>query len=199
MLNSQTIVHHVILFLQDGSQFNILLMMRFFQFTMENIKENVKDWKDRDEVENYLLRILRKEANDKSGKIYGVGHAVYTVSDPRALLLREKARDLANESGRLDEFELYCLIEEVTPDVFRRFKGEGNGKTVCVNVDFYSGFVYSCIGISKDLYTPLFAMARIAGWCAHRIEELTFSAKRIIRPAFKNVYGARDYVTVCQR
>jgi len=178
--------------LHGGANLKVLEMM-------ENIKENVKDWKDREEVENYLLRILKKEANDYSGKIYGVGHAVYTVSDPRALLLREKARDLAGESGRLDEFELYCLIEDITPDVFKKFRGEGNGKTVCVNVDFYSGFVYSCIGISKDLYTPLFAMARIAGWCAHRIEELTFSAKRIIRPAFKNVYGTRNYVPVCQR
>lgn len=166
---------------------------------MENIKENVRDWKDREEVENYLLKILMKEANDFSGKIYGVGHAVYTISDPRALLLREKARDLATESGRIDEFDLYCLIEEATPEVFRKFKGGENGKTVCVNVDFYSGFVYSCIGIARDLYTPLFAMARIAGWCAHRIEELTFSAKRIIRPAFKNVYGTREYVPLCQR
>ncbi|MGQ9620402.1 MAG: citrate/2-methylcitrate synthase [Bacteroidales bacterium] len=178
--------------LHGGANLKVLEMM-------EDIKENVKDWKDREEVENYLLKILRKEANDFSGKIYGVGHAVYTISDPRALLLKEKARDLAGESDRLDEFELYSLIEEVTPEVFRKFKGDQIDKTVCVNVDFYSGFVYSCIGISKDLYTPIFAMARIAGWCAHRIEELTFSAKRIIRPAFKNVYGIKKYLPINER
>ncbi|HOU30602.1 MAG TPA: citrate/2-methylcitrate synthase [Bacteroidales bacterium] len=178
--------------LHGGANLKVLHMM-------ENIKENVKDWKDKEEVENYLMKILRKEANDFSGKIYGVGHAVYTISDPRAVLLKEKARELAAEAGRLDEFDLYCLVEELTPDVFRKFKGDQNDKTVCVNVDFYSGFVYSCIGIPKDLYTPLFAMARIAGWCAHRIEELTFSAKRIIRPAFKNVYGIRPYVPLNER
>ncbi|MGB4291435.1 MAG: citrate/2-methylcitrate synthase [Bacteroidales bacterium] len=178
--------------LHGGANLKVLLMM-------ENIKENVKDWKDKEEVENYLMKILRKEANDFSGKIYGVGHAVYTISDPRAVLLKEKARELAAESGRIDEFDLYCLVEELTPDVFRKFKGDQNDKTVCVNVDFYSGFVYSCIGIPKDLYTPLFAMARIAGWCAHRIEELTFSAKRIIRPAFKNVYGIRQYIPLNER
>ncbi len=178
--------------LHGGANLKVLEMM-------ENIKENVKDWKDREEVENYLIKILKKEANDFSGKIYGVGHAVYTISDPRAVLLKEKARELARESGRLDEFELYSLIEEITPEVFRNFKGTQSDKTVCVNVDFYSGFVYSCIGIAKDLYTPLFAMGRIAGWCAHRIEELTFSAKRIIRPAFKNVYGKKEYVPLCER
>jgi len=178
--------------LHGGANLKVLHMM-------ENIKENVRDWKDREEVENYLMKILRKEANDFSGKIYGVGHAVYTISDPRAVLLKEKARELAAESGRLDEFDLYCLVEELTPDVFRKFKGDQNDKTVCVNVDFYSGFVYSCIGIPNDLYTPLFAMARIAGWCAHRIEELTFSAKRIIRPAFKNVYGVRQYIPLNER
>jgi len=178
--------------LHGGANLKVLHMM-------ENIKENVKDWKDKEEVENYLMKILRKEANDFSGKIYGVGHAVYTISDPRAVLLKEKARELAAEAGRLDEFDLYCLVEELTPDVFRKFKGDQNDKTVCVNVDFFSGFVYSCIGIPKDLYTPLFAMARIAGWCAHRIEELTFSAKRIIRPAFKNVYGIRQYIPLNER
>lgn len=178
--------------LHGGANLKVLHMM-------ENIKENVKDWKDKEEVENYLMKILRKEANDFSGKIYGVGHAVYTISDPRAVLLKEKARELAAEAGRLDEFDLYCLVEELTPDVFKKFKGDQNDKTVCVNVDFYSGFVYSCIGIPKDLYTPLFAMARIAGWCAHRIEELTFSAKRIIRPAFKNVYGIRQYIPLSER
>lgn len=169
------------------------------QTMMEDIKKNVKDWQNEAEVENYLLKILKKEANDGTGIIYGVGHAVYTISDPRAVLLKEKARELAIEAGRSDEFELYALVERLTPEVFRKFKGEHTAKVVCINVDFYSGFVYSCIGIPKELYTPLFAMARIPGWCAHRMEELTFSAKRIIRPAFKNVYGRKDYIPLDQR
>ncbi|MCE5348018.1 MAG: citrate synthase [Bacteroidales bacterium] len=178
--------------LHGGANLKVLDMM-------ENIKANVKDWKDKEEVEAYLLKILNKEANDFSGKIYGVGHAVYTISDPRAILLKERARDLAVEQGRSAEFDLYCMVEEVTPEVFRRFKGEQSTKVVCINVDFYSGFVYSCIGIPRELYTPLFALARVSGWCTHRLEELTFSAKRIIRPAFKNVYGKRDYVPLEER
>ncbi len=178
--------------LHGGANLRVLNMM-------EDIKKNVKNWKDESEVENYLLKILKKEANDHTGIIYGIGHAVYTISDPRAILLKEKARDLAIESGRSDEFELYSLVERITPEVFRKFKGDQSAKVVCINVDFYSGFVYSCIGIPKELYTPLFAMARISGWCAHRMEELTFSAKRIIRPAFKNVYGPKEYVPIEQR
>ncbi|HBE43291.1 MAG TPA: citrate synthase [Bacteroidales bacterium] len=175
--------------LHGGANLKVLNMM-------EDIKKNVKNWKDEAEVADYLLKILRKEANDHTGIIYGIGHAVYTISDPRAILLKEKARDLATEAGKIDEFELYALVEKLTPEVFRQFKGEQSAKVVCINVDFYSGFVYSCIGIPKELYTPLFAMARIAGWCSHRIEELTFSAKRIIRPAFKNVYGRREYIPI---
>lgn len=178
--------------LHGGANLKVLDMM-------ENIKENVHNWKDESEVENYLLKILKKETYDCTGKIYGVGHAVYTLSDPRAVLLKEKARLLADESGRTDEFELYSMVERLTPEVFRKFKGEQSAKVVCVNVDFYSGFVYSCIGIPKELFTPLFAMARIAGWCAHRIEELTFSAKRIIRPAFKNVCQYKAYIPIGER
>ncbi|HOB83307.1 MAG TPA: citrate/2-methylcitrate synthase [Bacteroidales bacterium] len=178
--------------LHGGANLKVLGMM-------EDIKQNVKNWKDEAEVADYLLKILKKEANDHTGIIYGIGHAVYTISDPRALLLKEKARELAHEAGKTDEFELYSLVEKLTPEVFRQFKGEQSAKVVCINVDFYSGFVYSCIGIPKELYTPLFAMARISGWCAHRIEELTFSAKRIIRPAFKNVYGRRNYIPLEQR
>jgi citrate synthase len=178
--------------LHGGANLKVLDMM-------EDIKKNVKDWKDRDEVENYLLKILRKEAFDQSGKIYGIGHAVYTISDPRAILLKEKAKELSIEAGRYDEFGLYSLIEELTPEVFRKFKGEQSTKVVCINVDFYSGFVYSCIGIPKELFTPLFALARVAGWCSHRIEELTFSAKRIIRPAFKYVYGKKSYIPLIER
>ena len=175
--------------LHGGANLKVLDMM-------SDIKKNVNNWNDEEEVERYLLKILRKETYDRTGIIYGIGHAVYTISDPRAILLKEKARDLAAESGRSDEFELYSMVEKITPEVFRKFKGEQTAKVVCINVDFYSGFVYSCIGIPKELYTPLFAMARIAGWCSHRIEELTFQAKRIIRPAFKNVYGRQDYVPI---
>ena len=166
---------------------------------MENIKANVRDWTSEKEVTEYLLRILNKKANDFSGKIYGIGHAVYTISDPRAAILKAKAKELAIEKGRLDEFELYSLVERITPEVFRVFKGEKSTKVVCINVDFYSGFVYSCLDISKELYTPLFAIGRVAGWCTHRIEELTFSAKRLIRPAFKYVYGDHDYIPIAER
>jgi citrate synthase len=178
--------------LHGGANLKVLDMM-------EDIKKNVRNWKNETEVGEYLLKILKKEANDRTGIIYGIGHAVYTISDPRAILLKEKARELAAESGRTDEFELYSMVERITPDVFRKFKGEQTTKVVCINVDFYSGFVYSCIGIPKELYTPLFAMARISGWCAHRIEELTFSAKRIIRPAFKNVYDPQEYIPIEMR
>jgi len=173
--------------LHGGANVRVLEMM-------EDMKIHLKDWTDEEEVKAHLLMILNKKANDFSGKIYGIGHAVYTISDPRAAILKTKARELAIEKGRLDEFELYALVERLTPEVFSVFKGEKSTKVVCINVDFYSGFVYACLDISKELYTPLFAIARVSGWCTHRIEELTFSAKRIIRPAFKNVYGKREYI-----
>ena len=178
--------------LHGGANVRVLEMM-------ENMKKNVKDWTSEKEVTEYLLKILNKRANDFSGKIYGIGHAVYTISDPRAAILKTKAKELAIEKGRLDEFELYSLVEKITPEVFRVFKGEKSPKVVCINVDFYSGFVYSCLDISKELYTPLFAIARVSGWCTHRIEELTFSAKRLIRPAFKNVYGKHEYIPLNER
>lgn len=178
--------------LHGGANVRVLEMM-------ENMKAHVKNWTDEEEVKAHLLKILNKKANDFSGKIYGIGHAVYTISDPRAAILKAKARELAIEKGRLDEFELYSLVESLTPEVFRVFKGEKSTKVVCINVDFYSGFVYSCLDISKELYTPLFAIARVSGWCTHRIEELTFSAKRIIRPAFKNVYGKHEYTPLNMR
>jgi citrate synthase len=178
--------------LHGGANLKVLEMM-------EDMKKKVKNWSSEEEVEEYLLKILNKKANDLSGKIYGIGHAVYTISDPRATLLKVKARELAIEKDRLDEFELYSLVEKLTPEVFRVFKGEKSTKVVCINVDFYSGFVYSCIGIPKELFTPLFALARVSGWCTHRIEELTFSAKRIIRPAFKNVYSTREYIPLSER
>src|SRR5512137_1409718 len=178
--------------LHGGANVRVLEMM-------ENLKAHVKDWTSEKEVEEYLLKILNKKANDGSGKIYGIGHAVYTVSDPRAAILKAKAKELAIEKGRLDEFELYSLVEALTPEVFRVFKGEKSTKVVCINVDFYSGFVYSMLDISKELYTPLFAIGRVSGWVTHRIEELTFSAKRIIRPAFKNVWGKHEYIPIADR
>ncbi len=166
---------------------------------MENIKQNVKHWDSEKEVTDYLYKILNKKAYDGSGKIYGIGHAVYTISDPRAILLKKQARDLAAEKDRLDEFELYQMIERLAPQIFYEFKGDKVAKRVCANVDFYSGFVYNCIGIRDSVYTPLFAMSRIAGWCSHRLEELTFDARRIIRPAYKNVYGNQAYTDLKSR
>ncbi len=178
--------------LHGGANVRVLEMM-------EDMKVHVKDWSSEKEVTEHLLKILNKKANDFSGKIYGIGHAVYTISDPRAGILKEKARELAIEKGRLDEFELYSLVERLTPEVFRIFKGEKSTKVLCINVDFYSGFVYACLDIPRELYTPLFAVARVSGWCTHRIEELTFSAKRIIRPAFKNVFGKHEYIPLNKR
>ncbi|HHY91626.1 MAG TPA: citrate/2-methylcitrate synthase, partial [Clostridiales bacterium] len=149
------------------------------QEMMENIKVSVSDWKDEEEVKNYLRKILNKEAFDRSGLIYGMGHAVYTVSDPRAVLLKEQAALLAEAKGLQDEFELYKLVEKLAPEVFRETKKDSKG--VIANVDFYSGFVYNALNIPQELYTPIFAVARIVGWCAHRIEELV-SGGKIIRP-----------------
>ncbi|MFN8207445.1 MAG: citrate synthase [Bacteroidales bacterium] len=165
---------------------------------MDNIKQNVKDWNDQEEISNYLLKMLKGEAFDGSGKIYGIGHAVYTLSDPRAVLLKAKAKDLAIEKNRLDEFNLYNNIENLIPEVFAKYKGAGS-KTISPNVDFYSGFVYDCIRIPREIYTPLFAAARIAGWCAHRLEEITFSSRRIIRPAYKNVAPKFPYHPLHER
>ena len=149
------------------------------------------------ELSEYLLKTLRGHAGDGSGKIYGIGHAIYTHSDPRAKLLKEKARDLAEEKGKMDEYILYDNVETLTPEVFHKFKG--GTKVIAPNVDYYSGFVYQCLEIPQELFTPIFAVARIAGWCAHRLEEVTFSSKRIIRPAYKNVYGRVDYVPLESR
>lgn len=178
--------------LHGGANLRVIEMMK-------DIKKNVKDWNDKQEIADYLLKILRGKAGDGSGKIYGIGHAIYTLSDPRAVLLKEKARELAEEKGKMDEFTLYENIEILAPEVFAKFKGGGDVKVISPNVDFYSGFVYKCIDIPKELYTPIFAVSRIAGWCAHRLEEITFSSKRIIRPAYKNVYGRVDYEEIDQR
>lgn len=163
-----------------------------------HLKENISNWKDIKEIDRYFNRMLRKEVYDKSGLIYGIGHAVYTISDPRAILLKELARELAKEKGREEEFNFLEILEERAIDTFTRFKGEG-GKRVSSNVDFYSGFVYEMIGLPTEIYTPLFAMARIVGWTAHRIEELHFDGKRIIRPAYKNVLDEQVYIPLRER
>jgi citrate synthase len=163
-----------------------------------DMKKNIKNWKDINEVDNYLLKILNKEAFDKTGLIYGIGHPVYTVSDPRAGLLKEMARDLANEKGLKKQYDFMELIEERAVKVFMKYKGD-NVKQTCINVDFYSGFVYEAIGLPKEVFTPLFAMARIVGWTAHRIEELNFSSKRVIRPAYKNVSERRSFIPMEER
>lgn len=163
---------------------------------MNEIKENVKDWTDKEEVSAYLMKILRKEAFDRSGLIYGMGHAVYTISDPRAVLLKRNAKRLALEKNAMAEFELYNLVEELSPALFCQHKGVT--RPICANVDLYSGFVYSMLNISEDLYTPLFAMARIVGWCAHHIEEITYGGK-IIRPAYKSVAKKVEYSPIEER
>ena len=161
---------------------------------MKNIKKNVKNWDDVDEVDAYLQKILRKEAYNKTGLIYGIGPAIYTISDPRTMLTKEMARDLAKEKGRENEFNFYSLVEERAIKNFMDFKGKSVNKQVCANVDFYSGLVYDMIGLPIEIYTPLFAMARIVGWTAHRNEELNFKQKRIIRPAYKSAADVKEYI-----
>ncbi len=159
------------------------------------IQQGVENHRDEDEVREFLRRIIRKKEGDGSGLIYGMGHAVYTISDPRALILRENARELAYEKGYEDEFDLLCLVEKLGPEVFAQEKGN---KTVCANVDLYSGLIYKMLGISEDLFTPLFAISRIPGWCAHRIEEVVF-ANRIMRPAYKYLGVRQKYKTIEER
>ncbi len=151
---------------------------------MDNIKANVKNWNDKKEIKEYLAKIIKKEVNDKSGKIYGLGHAVYTKSDPRAIVLKKEAHKLAKLKNRQDELNLYLNIEELGPEVFAEVKGDK--KVIAPNVDFFSGYVYDCLGVPSETYTAIFAMSRISGWCAHRLEEM-ISGKRIIRPGYKFV------------
>ena len=163
---------------------------------MDRIKKNVKDWSSEKEVTAYLKKIIRKEAGDRTGLIYGMGHAVYTVSDPRAVLLSKKAEALAREKNRLEEYGLYRLVEKLAPAVFAEEKEAD--KQICANVDFYSGFVYSMLNIPRELFTPIFAVSRIAGWAAHRVEEV-ISGGRIYRPAYKNVLPERAYIPIHER
>ena len=166
---------------------------------LKHIKKNIKDWTDVAEIDVFLQKILNKQAYNKTGLIYGIGHAIYTISDPRATLLKEMARDLAIEKGREDEYNFYNLLEERAIKNFMEYKGSNVKKQVCANVDFYSGFVYDMIGLPQEIYTPLFAMARIVGWTAHRIEELNFKERRIIRPAYKNASDTKSYIPLNER
>jgi citrate synthase len=162
----------------------------------QDMKREVKDWTDEDEVRSYLDKLLNKQAFDNAGLIYGMGHAVYSKSDPRAQVFKSFVKSLSAEKGREDEFALYSMVERLAPEVIagerRIYKG------VCANVDFYSGFVYRMLGIPDELFTPLFATSRIAGWSAHRIEEL-INSNKIIRPAYKAVSPMREYVDIADR
>lgn len=162
---------------------------------IDEIKQNC-DWRDEGSLRDYLVKIINKEAYDKTGLIYGMGHAVYTLSDPRAQLLKAKALEMAESTGSTDEFLMYERIERMTPELFSQIKG--GGKQLCANVDLYSGFVYSMMNIPEELYTPLFAVSRVASWCAHRMEEVVAGGK-IIRPAYKSVTVKREYTPIEER
>jgi citrate synthase len=170
---------------------NVKVMQMF-----EDLKQRVEDWADDQEIENYLKKILNKEAFDRSGLIYGIGHAVYSISDPRAVVLKKYVAQLAKEKGLEPEYDLYTKVEKLAPEVIGKVRKMYKG--VSVNVDFYSGLVYRMLNIPPELYTPLFAISRIVGWSAHRIEEIV-NAGKIIRPAYKSVCGHRDYTTMAVR
>ena len=158
---------------------------------MGELMDQVSHWDDEEEVERYLEKILRKEAGDGSGLLYGMGHAIYTVSDPRAVILKTKAAALAEEKGYGEKLRLYETVERLAPAAFQRVTG--NSKVISANVDFYSGLIYEMLGIPEDLFTPMFAVSRIAGWCAHRIEELT-TGGRIMRPAYRALPVGQRYL-----
>jgi citrate synthase len=161
-----------------------------------DLKEKVKDWEDDDEIKAYLTKLLNREAFDREGKIYGIGHAVYSISDPRSVILKKYAGQLAKEKGLEDEYNLYCKVESLAPDLIAR--DHKTFKPVSSNVDFYSGFVYRMLELPAELFTPLFAVARIAGWSAHRLEELV-NAGKIIRPSYKSVARRRPYIPMQER
>ena len=163
---------------------------------LSNIEANVKNWESDGEVADYLTKIMKKEANDGTGLIYGMGHAVYTLSDPRAVILKRKAFEAAKGKEIEAEFRLLERIERLTPEVFKSIKGDR--KSVCANVDMYSGLVYKFLGIPLDLYTPLFAISRIAGWSAHRMEE-RLTCRKIIRPAYKAINKNTEYIPLENR
>lgn len=162
-----------------------------------HLKEQISDWTNIDEIDTYLMRMLNKEAYDQTGLIYGIGHAVYTMSDPRAVQLKKLAGELAREKGREQEYEFLKLIEQESIKQISAFRK--TRKPICANLDFYSGFIYEMIGLPQEIYTPIFAMARIVGWTAHRIEELHYEGRRIIRPAYKNIQNPKTYQSIKDR
>jgi citrate synthase len=172
-----------------GANQQVMGMIDYFKTSLHDITSE-------SEVKDCIAKIIKKEAYDHKGLIYGMGHAVYTKSDPRAVLLKEKAEQMAKIKGFEEEFELYNLIEKLTPEVFAEIKGDS--KMISANVDLYSGFVYKMLGIPSSLYTPLFAISRIVGWCAHRIEEV-ITCNRIIRPGYKSIYKENVYVPIDER
>ncbi|MBQ6814718.1 MAG: citrate/2-methylcitrate synthase [Lachnospiraceae bacterium] len=162
----------------------------------DDMKKNIKDWTDDEQVKDYLNKLLNKEAFDKAGLIYGMGHAVYSLSDPRAKILKSFVESLSEEKGMHKEFALYSAVERLAPEVISSKRKMYKG--VSANVDFYSGFVYSMLGLPTELYTPIFAISRISGWSAHRIEEL-INAGKIIRPAYMNVAPHKEYINITDR
>ena len=172
-----------------GANHKVTEMMNF-------MKEDVKDITNEGQVADFLRKVINKEAGDRTGLVYGRGHAVYTLSDPRQIILKREAIKLAEKTGFGDEFKALDLIEKLTPEIFASEKN--NNKKICANVDLYSGLIYQILRIPEDLYTPLFAIARVAGWSAHRIEEL-ISGNRVIRPAYKNMAVPKDYVSIDER
>ena len=178
-------------FRHGGANIKVIQQLRYF-------RENVKDITDEGQVADLITRILRKEAGDGAGLIYGMGHAVYTLSDPRAVLLKERAFELAKGTKMEEDFRLLELIERLTPQLVAKKSQRAANKCMCANVDLYSGLVYKMLGIPEDLITPMFAVSRIAGWTAHRIEEV-LTGGRIIRPAYKSLAKAIPYVPISER
>ena len=162
----------------------------------DDLKANVKDWSNEEEIREYLLKLLNKEAFDKAGLIYGIGHAVYSLSDPRSKILSRFVKQLSEEKGKEEEYQLYATVERLAKQVIGEKRKIYKG--VSANIDFYSGFIYSMLGLPHQLYTPLFAIARIVGWSAHRMEEL-MNGNRIIRPAYKAVAPHREYTPIDER
>ncbi len=172
-----------------GANIKVVEMLR-------NMMENIADPTDEGQIRDYICKILRREANDNSGLVYGMGHAIYTISDPRANIIKSMARELADLNGLHNEFHVLETVERLTPELMSELKGRH--VDMCANVDLYSGLVYRALGIPEDLFTPMFAVARIAGWCAHRIEELTTGGK-IMRPAYKSVIDRAGYINLTDR
>jgi len=176
-------------FRHGGANLKVLEMV-------EQFKAQASDPYDKGELKDYLVKIMHKEAGDGSGLIYGMGHAIYTLSDPRARILRDKAASLAESKGLTKEFDIYRSVESLTPEIIAEIKGDE--KPICANVDLYSGFIYQMLDIPREVYTPIFAISRVVGWSAHRIEEV-LTQNRIIRPAYKSIFSENSYVPMSDR